>query len=128
MRGYLLSAILCLSLTAAGCASARKGAMELTDEYVQTVQTEREIMIKLLAVWPYRSCQLRAALGPRIDELPGSVLKAWGDLDEVATVDEPTDCDLGRASGASILMTYEVVMKAIKAIAPDVIGILPALL
>lgn len=128
MRGYLLTAILCLSLTMPGCAGLRKSAMELTDEYVLTVETEREIMVKLLGVWPYRSCQLKAALGPRIDELAGSVLKAWGDLDEVATIEEPTDCDLGTASGSSILMTYEVVMKAIKAIAPDVFDILPALL
>ena len=128
MKGYFLAAILCLSLTMPGCAPFRESAMELTDEYVRTVETEREIMTKLLAVWPYRSCQLRAALGPRIDELSGSVLKAWGDLDEIAAIEEPTDCELGKASGSSILMTYEVVMKAIKAIAPDVIGILPALL
>jgi len=127
-KGYLLVGILCLALVLPGCATFRKGALELTEEYVQNVETEMEISRKLLAVWPYRSCQLRAALGPRIAEFPGSALKAWDDLDKIAEIEDPTDCELGTASGSGILMTYEAVRKAVEIIAPDVLDLLPLFL
>ena len=128
MRGHLLLGILCLSLAVPGCAWFRETTMKGIDEYVETVETEKEATRKLLTVWPYRSCQLRAALGPRYDELPGNVLEAWEKLDEVAAIEDPTDCELGTASGCWILGTYEVVRKAIELVAPDVLGLLPAFL
>ena len=128
MRGYFLAAILCLSLTMPGCALFRESATELVDEYVATVETEKEATRKLLTVWPYRSCQLKAALGSRIDELPGSALEAWDKLDEIAAIEDPDDCELGTASGCWILGTYEVVRKAIELIAPDVLELLPIFL
>ena len=128
MKGYLLLTILCLSLTMPGCAWFRETALEGIDEYVETVETEKEATRKLLGVWLYRSCQLKAALGARRDSLPGDALKAWDKLDELAKKDKLTDCELGTASGCWILGTYEVVRKAVELIAPDVIGLLPAFL
>ena len=128
MKGYFLVAILSLSLTMPGCAWFRKTAIKGIDEYVATVETEKKVTRKLLGVWTYRSCQLKAALGPRRGSLPGDALKAWDELDKLAKKKELTDCELGTASGCWILGTYEVVRKAIQLIAPDVIGLLPALL
>ena len=128
MRGYFLVAILCLSLTMPGCAWFRKSATELVDEYVETVKTEKELTRKLLGVWTYRSCQLKAALGSRINWLPKEATDAWDELDIIAEIDDPDDCELGTASGSSILLTYEAIRKAVKVIAPDVMQLLPALL
>ena len=150
MKEYFLLAILCLSLTMPGCALFRESATELVDEYVKTVGTEKDLTKKLLGVWPYRSCQLRAMLGSRWNWLPGEAQDAWDALDVLVGLKQPeelgrelklgttpakkfdpedlSDCELGTASGHSILLTFEVVRKAVKLIAPDVIGILPALL
>ena len=150
MKGYLLLAILCLSLTMPGCAWIRETAQEGIDEYVATVEAEKDAMKKLLGVWPYRSCQLRAALGSRYNWLPGEAQDSWDALDEMVGIEngckpgekkapaatppeafDPeglSDCELGCASGYSILLTYEVVRKAVKSIAPEVMKLLPALL
>ena len=128
MKGHLLLVILCLSLTMPGCAWFRETTLKGIDEYVANVETEKEATRKLLGVWLYRSCQLKAALGSRRDSLPGDALKAWDKLDELAKKEELTDCELGTASGCWILGTYEVVRKAVELIAPDVIGLLPAFL
>lgn len=150
MRPQVLIGILCLSLTTPGCALFRQSATELVDEYVETVKTEKELTKKLLGVWPYRSCQLRAALGSRINWLPKEATDSWGKLDEIVGIKELeasgsgpevpaqpakqfdpgklSDCELGTASGHSILLCYEVVRKAVKAIAPEIMELLPALL
>ena len=128
MKQYLLVGVICLALAVPGCAWFRETTMKGIDEYVAMVETEKEATRKLLTVWPYRSCQLRAALGSRIGQLPADATKAWDQLDELAKKDKPTDCELGTASGCWILGTYEVLKKAVEIVAPDVLGLLPAFL
>lgn len=150
MKLYLLLVLICGAVTLAGCAWFRKSATVLVDEYVENVNAEKEITKKLLAVWPYRSCQLRAAMGSRWNWLPGEAQDAWDALDVLVGIKKPkasgfvpeataqpvkqfnaeklADCELGTASGHSILLAFEVVRKAVKMVAPEVLKLLPAIL
>jgi hypothetical protein len=128
MKAYLLTWVLCLALVVPGCAWFRETTLEAIDEYTKTVEMEMEATRRLLKVWPYRSYQLRAALGSRYGSLPGDVTKEWEKLDEVADKTEWTAKELGTASGTWVLMSYEVVREAVKQLAPDIISLLPAFL
>lgn len=117
------------AMSISGCGAwFRETALKGVDEYTANVETEMEATRRLMKVWPYRSCQLREALGARYGSLPSDATDAWEKLDELCKKEELTQCDLGTASGTWILMTYEVVREAVKQYAPDILGLLPAFL
>ena len=128
MKQYLLVGVICLALAVPGCAWFRKTTLEAIDEYTETVKMEKKAIWQLAKEWPFVSAQLKAALGARYGALPSDVIKAWEKLDKFPDADKLTDKQLGEMSGTWFLMSYEMVREGVKAIAPDVLGLLPAFL
>ena len=84
-------------------------------------EATKDLAKSLLKTWRLNSGFIRGALGAKFEALPAEVVKAMDELDEMATrpVDELDDMELGYSLGVRLLMTCEIVLKAINKYAPE---------
>jgi len=122
-----LSIIVCM-FALMGCAGAQQSIIKMSETDVQNVEAMKESACNLLKTWPFYSGLIREALADRISELPQRAVRAMDKLDKLAKELKPTDYQLGESLGARVNMLSEIVMQALKMVAPDVFTILQGVL
>lgn len=141
-HAILIALLLVFSLV--GCAGIRKNIVKLSESDIKNIEAIKEASRNLLETWPTYSGIIQGYFHHDWDELPGRFIRAVVELDQIACLylpekfpeglcevepeeGEPTDFELGYAISMRIIMLKETIRQIIKAVAPDLLGYLPAL-
>ena len=120
--------LLLLSLTA--CAGQFQGIGSIGQLDLQNAIETRKLARDLLSTWRLNSGFIRGTLGPKLQELPASIVMAMDELDKLALKDPSQwdDFDLGYSLGVRVRMLSAIIQNALKLYAPEVLQFVPGVL
>ncbi len=112
-----------------GCAGTDKFTVASIGKIdMQNAIETRKLAKDLLSTWRLNSGFIKGAMGPKLQELPASVVMAMDELDKLALKEKPDDYDLGYSLGLRVRMLGALVMESLKIYAPEILSAIPKIL
>jgi len=118
--------ILMMVLFLAACGHLRDFTVDVSQEEVKNFEAAQVVAENYHKIWLMQSGFIRSALGPRLDMLPASAIKAMDELDMLCekNFDDLTYKEQGESLGKRVLILNEIALKAVQLYAPDVWDVL----
>lgn len=124
MKKWILVMVLMMFVFAtSGCVALRQGALDISIEEMKNAETAREVAKNYLSTTAFQVGMIKGALGPRINELPKTAVKAIDELSTLAALDPNslTDEQLGMSLGLRMRLLCSIVREVLRIYAPDIL-------